>query len=93
MEEVNMEEVTPTPIESEDDREGIKEEVLLTLLKRQGEPAMELEEVGVVVEDVVELADYTKGDLCKNDRIEEMEIYDEEIFDGFDKLENNKSEL
>ena len=47
----------------------------------------------VVVEDVVELADYTKGDLCKSDRIEEMEIYDEEIFDGFDKLENNKSEL
>ena len=54
MEEVNMEEVTPTPIESEDDREGIKEEVLLKLLKRQGEPEAELEEVEVVVEDEVE---------------------------------------
>ena len=47
----------------------------------------------VVVEDVVELADYTKGDLCKNDKIEEMEIYDEENFVGFDKLESNKNEL
>ena len=41
----------------------------------------------------MELADYNKGDLCKNDRIEELEIYDEQSFDSFDKFEINKNEL
>jgi hypothetical protein len=45
----------------------------------------------VVVEDVVEMADYTKGDLCQNDMKMEWGI-NEDIFDSFG-LEINKNEL